>query len=415
MKFYIMQLVKVPMLLVFFLMIIFFGFAALGSPAEIDQYAVVTAIGIDKDKEEDGYELSFLTFVPVAEQTFTERYKIISAKGKDVSEAIDFAGMNIGRQIGLSHLKLIVLSQDIANENMFEFLDYVTRIIQLPLSTKLVMTHDDSAKDFLKAAQTLDSDSSIKVSEIITYNSNYIFSVDSSLETFFKGSFGPTRVGVISCLTSQQRGEQALSTASGGGASGSEGQGGGQNENQNSIENIMQCHVDVFKDGKFVNNFTAEEVEKINMVQGDFETGTIEIEHFTDKYFTDADVAFEITSKDQKYKATFQNGIPVINIDTKFDMRLSEVRNNNGETIKENVEFFSITPEAKREIEKKVRKFMGQGISILRDYQIDIPDFYTLMHNSNKNEFTKFLADLEDEDDYLNHVVFKISVRVFLK
>ena len=64
---------KTPMFLVLLVILCVYGFSALGKPAEINTYAVVTSIGIDKIDEEDlNYEISLLTFIPIADQSFTE-------------------------------------------------------------------------------------------------------------------------------------------------------------------------------------------------------------------------------------------------------------------------------------------------------------------------------------------------------
>ena len=92
MRKFIMKLWKTPMAVIFLVITIFYGFSALGKPTEINRFAVVTAIGIDEFADgENEFELSFLTFIPIAEQTFTETYKVITAKGRSFVEAIDYA------------------------------------------------------------------------------------------------------------------------------------------------------------------------------------------------------------------------------------------------------------------------------------------------------------------------------------
>ena len=119
---------KTPMFLILLVILSVYGFSALGKPAEINTYAVVTSIGIDKIDEGDlNYEISLLTFIPIAEQSFTETYKVVSSKGRSVSEAMDFAGLHIGRQVGLSHVKLVVLNKELIDDDISNYLDYLSR------------------------------------------------------------------------------------------------------------------------------------------------------------------------------------------------------------------------------------------------------------------------------------------------
>ena len=170
----------------------------------------------------------------------------------------------------------------------------------------------------------------------------------------------------------------------------------------------------VLKDAVEKVRISGKEIDKINLIRGDFNTGAINIEDFSDENFDEANLTFEIFDKKLKNKVTYQNGIPIFQIDMELSLTLTEVENKNG-MVEENVEFFTITPEALKAIEQKVRKSVMEGVEIMRDNQIDIIDFYTIMHNSDKKSFDKFLNSLEDKNDYLNHMVFKVGVKVYSK
>lgn len=408
MKKYLKGLLKTPMVFVFVMIIACYGLGALGETAEINRYAVVSAIGIDRS-EDDAFEISLLTFIPIAEQTFTETYKVISSKGQSVSEAMDYAGLYIGRQVGLSHVKLIVLNENLVEENISKFLDYLSRSKHMSSSTKMIVT-DSSAKEFLKVAEKLDSGSSIKVSELIAYNSEYIYAIDSSLELFYKGIFGPTGTSVIPCILLEEGGDVGLSAGSNSSQDAGS-QGAAQSKPKIIINNGDTI---VCKDGKKVAKITGEDIKKINLFKNDFNSGTIELENFSDEHFNNANLIFEILDKKIKNKVIFENHIPVFNINMDLYLILSEVENDS-QTIEENVEFFDISTKALNEIEVKVRNSMADGIGIMRENKTDLVDFYTVMHNANVKEFNKFLNSLQDQEDYLDEIIFKVSVNIHLK
>ena len=408
MKKYLKGLLKTPMVFVFVMIIACYGLGALGETAEINRYAVVSAIGIDRS-EDDAFEISLLTFIPIAEQTFTETYKVISSKGQSVSEAMDYAGLYIGRQVGLSHVKLIVLNENLVEENISKFLDYLSRSKHMSSSTKMIVT-DSSAKEFLKVAEKLDSGSSIKVSELIAYNSEYIYAIDSSLELFYKGIFGPTGTSVIPCILLEEGGDVGLSAGSNSSQDAGS-QGAAQSKPKIIINNGDTI---VCKDGKKVAKITGEDIKKINLFKNDFNSGTIELENFSDEHFNNANLTFEILDKKIKNKVIFENHIPVFNINMDLYLILSEVENDS-QTIEENVEFFDISTKALNEIEVKVRNSMADGIDIMRENKTDLVDFYTVMHNANVKEFNKFLNSLQDQEDYLDEIIFKVSVNIHLK
>lgn len=414
MKHFFLKVWKTPMFLIFILISVFFGLPALGKPTEIDRFAVVTAIGIDRAQEEEyNYELSFLTFIPIAEQNFTETYKVISAKGKSFAEALDYAGLYIGREVGLSHLRTVVLNQELFDDDVSNVLDYLTRDKEVPSSTKLIAT-DSSAKDFLNAVQMLDSESSIKVSEIVTSNQRYLYATDSTLESFFKGYFSPTGACVISVFSLQENDEQGLSVSNTQSQNSTGGSSGGQEgEGENASKQIVNSgETLIMKKGYLQRSISGQEIAKLNYFRGNFNTGAITIDNFTENDFKNASLTFNIFDKKIKSKVKFENGIPVVYTDIKFTVVLSEVSQEEG-MFDENVDLYIITKKAANEIEKKIKSDMAEGVAIMRETKTDVADFYTKMHNTGKKSFKRFLDSLDDKDDYLEHILFKTRVRVY--
>lgn len=412
MKYYFKHLFKTPMLLVFFAMLIFFGAASIGENAEINRYVVVTALGIDKTEGDMEYEVSFLSFLPVAQQSFEERYKVITAKGDSVAQALDFAGLQVGREVGLSHLKLIVLNQELLSEDVSSYIDYLARNKHVSSSTKLITTNT-SAKEFLEAAQKLDSESSVKVSDIISFNLKHIYAADSSLEIFFKGSYGPTRVGIMSVLDVVQSQNGGATETMASGDSG-EGGSGGSASSTPQKEIVNKGETAIFKDNKLKLTLPVDAMTSINFMQGECSICSLKIEDFTDETFKNCDLTFEIFDKKIDYKVVFENNVPVVNINNKLSLKLSEVEGGNGGR-QENIEFFVISNKAKQAIQTKVKQMMADGLEVMRENQVDIIDVYTKIHNQHPKAFKKFLNSLEDKEDYLNRIVFKACVDIQAK
>lgn len=408
MKKYLLQLFKTPMLLVFLIICLIFAIPAVGQTAEINRYSIDTVLGIDFDDETDEVLVSLLTFTPVAEQTFTENYKVVTSKGRSVSEALDFVGLNIGREIGLSHTKLVVLNKGLLDKDVSLYLDYLARNKFLGSETRLVVA-ESSTKEVLEAVQKLDSESSIKLSEVLSFNEDYIYASEASFQSFFKGMFGPTKVSLVPMIS--LRGENEGLEVSGE-ATGSEGSNTDTKEVVKEIENKGKTVV--FKDGKLNTILEGLDIKKINLINGNFSTGSVVLEHFSDENFDDAKLTFEILDKDIRSKVIFQNNVPIILMNGNCTVSLSEVQTKDG-VVKKNVEFTGISNSVKNALEIKFKELISQGIEIMRDHKIDVIDFYTLMSNSNHKAFEKFLSTLEDQDDYLNSIVFKIGANIFTR
>ena len=230
--------------------------------------------------------------------------------------------------------------------------------------------------------------------------------------------FGPTKVSLVPFLTINDT-EGGISVASGGEQSGGQesSNGGGQNSSTTSGQNeeiVNSGDTLIFKDGKLKTMLTGFDMKKINLVRGDYTTGSIEVKDYTDKIFDHANLIFEIFDKSVQYKVKYENGNPIFYINAQMTLALSEVENGDG-MVEKNVEFFVVDQKCINALENKIRRSVADAIGIMRDNQTDIVDFYTFMHNSDKKAFNNFLDSLEDREDYLNRIVFKIGVDILSK
>ena len=416
MKHFFKKIWQTPMFLIFVLIGLFYGIPSLGNPAEINRFAIVTAVGIDKAEQEDfDYEVSLLTFVPVPEQTFTEVYKVISASGNSIEEALDYAGLYTGRQVGLSHIKTIVLSEDLFDEDVTKVLDYLMRDKEVSSSTKLIAM-DGKAKDFLNAVKDLDSQSSYSVSEIVAYNEHYIYATGCSLEAFFKGYFSPTKASIVPVFSLQSGDDEGISTENGGGGGEqtSSGGSGGKSGGQGGRQIVNNGDAIVFKNGEKQKDISGDDIVKINYFRGEFKTGGITIEDFNGEPFGKASLSFDISGKKLRNKVVFENGIPTIYTDIKFTVTLSEVEQED-EQFNKDVDLYNVTKNETSQIEKQIKREMAEALEIMREAKTDVANFYTLMYNTDKKSFKRFLDSLDDKEDYLRYTLFKTSVRVHSK
>ena len=153
-------------------------------------------------------------------------------------------------------------------------------------------------------------------------------------------------------------------------------------------------------------------MQKLNLATGSFKSGTIVIDDFSDDVFHNARLTFDIQNIDIKRKAQFINGHPIVNMSIKLYVKLLEAKEEDLE-IKENIDIKNISKEAIDALESKVKLSISDAINILRENKCDILKVYTLLNNSHPNETKKFMSRLEDEQDFLNHVVFKVSPQIY--
>ena len=403
MKRFLASLKNTPMILVFGLIFLFYGFSALGAPAEINEFAIVTSIGLDQleDESEGKYEVSLLVFLPVAELNFVENYKVVSAKGDSLSDAMYHAGLYVGREIGLSHVKNIVLNEKICQGNLAKELDFLVRNNDMATSTKIVVSNVE-AKEVLKVIQKSDSESSVKVSELLNYNNKFIFTDDTSLETFFRGYLGPTKTSLVTFVRVEAKEDENSSQ----GQNLTSQSSNKENEIKNDGETI------VFFDGKEKFRMSGEQMKRINFLSGIYQEGDISIEHITKDEFEDATLIFDIVDKKTKYRVIYENGVPNILVNIDLKLLLSEIQNKDG-LVGKDVERMVIEEEILDKISSKVKEYVFDAVSIMRENEVDILDFYTLLNNLTPIQFKKFLR--EKEGFFLNNVVFKVGAKISIE
>ncbi len=409
-KNYLSYAFRVPMFIVLLFIVIVYGLPALGKDAEVDEFAIVTAIGLDKGTD-DEVDVSLLTFVPVAQQNFAEKYKVVKASGSSVLEAIDYAGLYLGREVGLNHVKTVVINEEYFTENASVEMDYLTRNKSLALSTSVICT-DAKASDFLETVQKMDTESSIKVDDIIDFNNKFIYSTESTFETFYKGLYSKTKSSLVSFISLSEDIDEGVTVSASGEASGGSG--------DTATNNGKETQKTILNDGKSILCKAASKValldntdmQKLNLATGSFKSGTIVIDDFSDDVFHNARLTFDIQNIDIRRKAQFINGHPIVNMSIKLYVKLLEAKEEDLE-IKENIDIKNISKEAIDALESKVKLSISDAINILRENKCDILKVYTLLNNSHPNETKKFMSRLEDEQDFLNHVVFKVSPQIY--
>ena len=439
---------KYPFILVLVIILLFFTPFAIFSPGESRKRAIVLAIGLDKI--EDKYEISLLTFIPTPNQEFTESNSVISGIGSSISEAVFDAQLTLGKNIGLSHAKTTVVNEKMLEEDITSSLDYLSLIASLSENTVFICTNS-SAKDLLLATSSLEENLGLKLDQLISYNSNEVYTMDTSLEAFYRGYYSPQKSSIIGYIehvkedeqnqTSSQDNSQSnsQSESQSGGASGEQ---SGGDENSSSQSAVKQSNSSsqseqksltekdkqrgsisgqseilnigeavVLREGKKVAMLDIDNINSLKLLTNKKSFDTIKItdvKYEQDKAF---DMAFTIKNKQVAIKTDFQNGVPMFIINLNLGVQLSEI-DTKGEEFKEESQFTQITQEIDAKIQNVLKNEFVKALKILRDSKADVIGVYEKFYRSNRKDFLKFLNNLDDKDDYLNNIVFVMNFKI---
>lgn len=182
---------------------------------DIEKTAIIVALGIDK--EESGIKITAQIGVPHAtEKALDNTDTLISAKGKNVMDAIENLSARSGWFPKLSFCNFIVFGKQLARDNVTEICNHLLSSEHFQNSALLAVC-DDTAEKFLSTPTPLDSISSFAVQKVLIENgitSSRI--LDTDVKKFSESTHGRSQCGYMPFITiikDDAKGEEDSSAA----------------------------------------------------------------------------------------------------------------------------------------------------------------------------------------------------------
>jgi spore germination protein KC len=124
---------------------------------ELNEMAIVMAMGVDKVEETGEYRVTFQVVNPGTVAPGTTGgggngtpVTIFSGTEKTLFKAVRKTSQKVPRQLFFSHLKLLVIGETIAKEGIQDLFDFFERNPETRLTTKVLVTRDVEAESMLK-------------------------------------------------------------------------------------------------------------------------------------------------------------------------------------------------------------------------------------------------------------------------
>lgn len=372
---------------------------------------IVRTLGIDK--VEDQIEVSLVCYQPSTSQAYTESYNLISAKGDSLTEALDLAADYMGKQVVLGHVSDVAVSQQVAEENLAEYINHLVRSFTLNNSTNVFITNI-SAKDFLKETLKTHGKTASQESGLIEHNDKYLVGNVSNVEKILVSVFAPFKTTFIDILSiNSDEGEDLSGESQSSGSSNSDGssEGGGQSGGQQEPKYLSNDgKVAIIYEGKMVGELNRNEVEAINAINSEVVWPKLTIKNFTDEDFDNATIVFNIPNKEISFQAYFDNGQPTIVANIKMLVKIFESLQS-----KQTSEIYAqknilVTKAMQQAIAEKVKTEFYPAFEKLQNLKADPFEFYTLFHTKYQKEFDEFLNSLQNKQDYMKYIKIILQV-----
>lgn len=167
---------------------------------DIEKTAIIVALGIDKEKDE--IKITAQIGVPHAtEKALDNTDTLISAKGKNVMDAIENLSARSGWFPKLSFCNFIVFGKELAEDNVTEICNHLLSSEHFQNSALLAVC-DGTAEKFLSTPTPLDAISSFAVQKVLIENgitSSRI--LDTDVKKFSETTHGRSQCGYMPYIT----------------------------------------------------------------------------------------------------------------------------------------------------------------------------------------------------------------------
>lgn len=120
---------------------------------ELNEYAIVTGIAIDY--VDNKYEVSLLFANGKTKEEDKSQITLSSGNGDTIYEAIKNISLSTPKDINISHLSVVLISEEIAKEGINPVLDYLLRDPQSHQNFYILIAKNNKAKDILSVINPL--------------------------------------------------------------------------------------------------------------------------------------------------------------------------------------------------------------------------------------------------------------------
>lgn len=177
-----MILLKLKIVFVLLILLLFPLLSACTS-RELDTINLVTALGIDKD--EAGYMITYQVLNPkaiAAKRSVNEApFALYVEKGSSLDETDKRVTTQASRKMYATHVRSIVIGEDVARDGLKEILDYLFRSNEYRTDYYFIIAKGTTANQILSTVTTIESVSGIKYYESIE-NSKRWWATTNSLK-----------------------------------------------------------------------------------------------------------------------------------------------------------------------------------------------------------------------------------------
>ena len=395
------------------ILVLIISFQYTNQPAQSQTQAIATALAVEQ-VDNNMIEVSAVILTPIPAST--SKRKAYTAKGVDITSAINNISLQVGKQIGFGQCDIMAVGDKLCENNALKALDYLTRTKRVGRNAVL-LNFSGKTEDFANCVVQINDSLSLKVSEIINFNREYITATETNIESFFRGYYGDLGVSTMPKIKISEtemnnaipiKIQEASSSQSETSGSGGSSSGGGGKELYFRNDGTTS----IFRDGKKFTEITPADIKYINLLQPENVLGTFILENVNSNLFKDARVVIDLTNKEMKYKLDFENGKPKIKYDIQLYIMIDEIIEAEKTENLLHTENWFVDDSVVNGLQTKVQENLDQVVQNLKEQNMDVIDVYEKFYKFKNKKFTAFLNSLDNKKDFLKEVIFDYKITI---
>lgn len=337
---------------------------------ELNQLAITTGIAVDK--ENDNYKITIMIAnskkSSSSDSSITPSAAVYDGTGQTIYEAFKDTSLSVSKQIYLSHIDVLVLSEEIAKNNLNDVIDFLFRYPQTRNNFYLVLAKDKKASDILKVTtpiETFPSQNLAKNLEITDKLQGFTYTVDFTdfTKSLVSEGINPILPSVTIIGNSEEGNKE-------------------ENVQQNEPSTYLKLDMlGLFKKDKFVAWANPNQSKGINIINNKIYILGVIINYQNEKIVT------EITEMKTDFKV--ENNKVKITIDTTGAIQ----------EVNSNVDLYNLKTieEIQNSDVEKIKEYVNDAINLAKDNKTDIFGFGNYVYKNNPKKWNEIKDKWDDE------------------
>ena len=362
-----------------------YAFSASYNSQNIDRLDYVIAIGIDKSPDNTNLQVSFeftdLGAFSESDSKQGSKPIIDTVVAPSISESINLMNAYAGKQVNLSHCKVVVFSEDVARDGILEEVTYLMNSPQIRPTTNIIIA-SDKAKDYIENSTSSLEGILTKYYDLFPTSAEYTGYTSNILLSRFYQNLTSDESGAIAILGTKSKSAKKNSSSQEEDTSNSTKQEVSNNTSLESIatgENIVEgdrgtenIGLAVFNKDKYIGNLSAIETLCYTLIEEEVDNFSVCIDHPTNP---DKKIDVSVSSLEpNNVKVDISKDNPIITI--KLNLTAKALTGQNSLDFSDKDTLNSVNSALKEFLTSKMKNFLYKTS---KEYGCDINGFYRLV------------------------------------